>query len=227
MAAADENASNPLAAVNNVDLRWQYTSADAGYRHDASIDGAYMVLPVLKLKYELHYNFTDVTGSGENDFEKLVIKPIYFPFQTKLNDNWGLRAAVGFDWIVEFGDEDKGIGVGADQIAPFVGVAFSNFSSGLVLIPLAQHFISYNGDTDVNQTAARLIALKPFGEGYWAKLDAKVPYDWENERWPISAELQVGYNLGPSWAVYAEGLVGIGSDRPYDAGAGLGLRFKF
>jgi hypothetical protein len=194
MALADENASNPLAAVNNVDLRWQYTSADPGNTHDVFVDGAYMLMPVLKLKYELHYNLTDVTGSDENDFEKVVIKPIYFPFQTKLNDNWGLRSAVGFDWTVEFGNEDKGIGVGADQIAPFVGVAFSNFSSGLVLIPLAQHFLSYDGDTNVNQTSARLIALQPFGEGYWAKLDAKVPYDWENERWPISAALQVGYN---------------------------------
>ncbi len=227
MAAADENASNPLAAVNNVDLRWQYRSADPGDTHDVFINGAYMVLPVLKLKYELHYKFTDVTGSDENDFEKLIIRPIYFPFQTKLNENWGLKGAVGFDWIVEFGHEDQGIGVGADQIAPLVGLAFAHLPSGLVLIPLVQHFISYNGDTDVSQTAARLIALKPFGGGYWAKLDAKVPYDWENEGWPVSAEVQVGYNLGPGWAVYAEGLVGIGSDRLFDAGAGLGLRFKY
>jgi hypothetical protein len=226
-AAAEENASNPLAAVNNVDLRWQYTSSDQGDKHDVYIDGAYMLMPVLKLKFELHYNFTDVTGSDENDFEKVVIKPIYFPFQTKLNDSWGLRTAVGLDAVIEFGNEDKGIGVGSDQIAPFVGVAFSNLPSGLVLIPLAQHFTSINGDPDVNQTSARLIALKPFGGRYWAKLDAKIPYDWENERWPISGELQLGYNLSPSWAVYADGLVGIGDDRPYDIGAGVGVRFKF
>ncbi len=227
MASAEENASNPLSAVNNVDLRWQYTSADPGDTHDVFVDGAYMLLPELKLKYELHYNFTDVTGSDENDFEKLVIKPIYFPYQTKLNEAWGLRVAIGGEWIVEFDNEDKGIGVGADQIAPLVGVALAHLSSGLVLIPLVQHFVSYSGDTDVNQTAARLIALQPFAGGYWAKLDAKVPYDWENELWPITAEIQLGYNLGPSWAVYAEGLVGIGGDRPYDAGAGLGLRFKY
>jgi hypothetical protein len=227
MASAEENASNPLSAVNNVDLRWKYTSADPGDRHDVFVDGSHMVLPELKLKYELHYNFTDVTGSNENGFEKIVIKPIYFPFQSKLNEDWGLKAAVGFDAIIEFGNEDKGIGVGASQFAPLVGVAFSHFSSGLVLIPLAQHFVSVGGDTDVNLTAARLIAIKPFGEGYWAKLDAKVPYDWENERWLASAEIQAGYNFGPSWAVYADGLVGIGSDRPYDAGVGLGLRFKY
>jgi hypothetical protein len=40
MASAEENASNPLSAVNNVDLRWQYTSSDPGDRHDVFIDGA-------------------------------------------------------------------------------------------------------------------------------------------------------------------------------------------
>ena len=128
MAAADENASNPLAAVNNVDLRWQYKSADPGDTHDVFIVGAQMVVPVLKLQYELHYKFTDVIGSDENDFEKLVIRPVYFPFQTKLNENWGLKGAVGFDWIIEFGNEDKGIGVGADQFAPLVGFAFAHHS---------------------------------------------------------------------------------------------------
>jgi len=118
VAVAEENASNPLAAVNNVDLRWQFTSADAGDTYDVFVDGAYMLTPKLKLKYELHYNFTDVIGSDENDFEKVVIKPIYFPFQSKLNDSWGLRAAIGMDWTVEFGNEDEGIGVGADTISP-------------------------------------------------------------------------------------------------------------
>jgi hypothetical protein len=44
---------------------------------------------------------------------------------------------------------------------------------------------------------------------------------------PASTEIQLGYNLDPDWAVYADGLVGIGGDRPFDAGPGLGLRFKF
>jgi len=141
-AIAEENASNPLAAVNNVDLRWQYTSADAGDTDDIYIDGAYMVNPKLKLKYELHYKLTDVTGSNESAFEKLVLKPIYFPFETKLSEQWGVHGAVGFDWIVEFGNEDKGIGTGADQIAPLAGLAFMRSSTGLVLIPLVQHFFS-------------------------------------------------------------------------------------
>jgi hypothetical protein len=227
-AVAEENASNPLAAANNVDLRWQYTtSANAGDTDDIYIDGAYMATKRLKLKYELHYKLTDVTGSNESSFEKVVLKPIYFPFETKLSEAWGVRGAVGFDWVVEFGNEDKGIGTGADQIAPLVGLAFMRSSTGLVLIPLVQHFFSYSGTSNVNQTSLRLIALQPFGKGYWAKLDAKVPFDWENDRVPATTEIQVGYNLNADWAVYADGLFGIGGDRPYDSGFGLGLRFKF
>ncbi len=226
-AGAEENASNPLAAVNNTDIRWQYTEGDLEDKHRLFIDGAYMIKPKLKLKYELHYVETDLTGEDEHDFEKVVIKPIYFPYETKLNDDWGLRAAIGFDLIVEFGNDDKGIGIDADQIGPFGGFAFANLSSGLVLIPLLQQFLSYSGDTDVNQTALRLIALQPFGKGNWFKLDAKIPYDWENEFWVPTAEVQLGHNFGPKWAIFVDGLAGLGGDRLFDAGIGLGLRRKF
>jgi hypothetical protein len=228
VALAEENASNPLSAGNNVDVRWQYFSdfIGLGDKHDVYVDGAQMLTPKLKLKYELHYNFTDVTGSNQSDVEKLIIKPIYFPFETKLNEAWGLRAAVGSDFIIDFRNTKKGIGSGADQIGPLVGVALAHSQSGLVLIPLLQHFFSISS-VDVNTTALRLIAIKPFGKGYWAKADVKIPYDWEAKTWPITAELQIGYNFGPSWAIYADGLLGVGNDRPYDAGVGLGLRFKY
>ena len=68
----------------------------------------------------------------------------------------------------------------------------------MALIPLVQHFISINGPTDVNQTAFRVIALQPFAEDYWAKFDTKVPYDWENDRWPASVEVQLGKNINSS-----------------------------
>ena len=64
------------------------------------------------------------------------------------NTNW----LVGAEWIVDFGNEDKGIGSGSDQIAPLVGVAFVR--GGTVLVPLVQHFVEYDGP-DVNQTAFR------------------------------------------------------------------------
>mgnify|MGYP001811934573 CR=1 FL=1 len=226
-AFAQENASNPLAAVNNTDLRWQYTSNDGSYRHDLFVDGAYMLMPELKLKYELHYNLTNITGIDEQDFEKVVLKPIYFPYQTQINKTWGMRAAIGLDFIIEFGNQAKGIGVGADQIGPFLGAAFANTETGLTLIPLIQHFTSVNGPTDINQTALRIIGLKPFADDYWVKLDTRIPYDWENDRWPLSAEAQVGMNINESVAIYADGLVGIGDHRPFDAGIGLGLRFKY
>ena len=54
MASIDENASNPLASVNNVDFGWQYTSSDPGDKHDVFVDGSHMSLPVLKLKYQLY-----------------------------------------------------------------------------------------------------------------------------------------------------------------------------
>ncbi len=90
-----------------------------------------------------------------------------------------------------------------------------------------QHFLSYRGGTDISTTALRLIVIKPFGKGYWVKADVKAPYEWENDKWPVSAEVQVGYNINKKWAIYAEGFVGIGRDRPYNAGVGVGLRFKY
>lgn len=225
---AAENASNPLAAVNNTDLRYQFIDlGNSADKQDAFIDGSYMLRPTLKLKYELHYNSTDATGSRQQDFEKINVKAILFPYQTKLNDTWGMRTAVGLEWIYDLGDTDKGIGTESDQIAPLAGVAFANVDTGLTLIPLIQHFESYNGDVDISQTAMRVIALQPFAKDWWAKADLKVPYDWENSAWPASAEVQIGKNLNERMALYTDILVGIGSDRTFDHGVGIGLRFKY
>ena len=65
-AHAQENASSPLAAVNNTDLRAQFFDLDGSNRADYWVDGAYMLFPKLKVKYELHYWNTDVTGTSEN-----------------------------------------------------------------------------------------------------------------------------------------------------------------
>ena len=73
--ALADNASNPLAAVNNIDLRAQYFDLGGPERKDYYVDGAYMATPKLKLKYELHYWDTDVTGSSESDWESFVLKP--------------------------------------------------------------------------------------------------------------------------------------------------------
>lgn len=219
-----ENASNPLAKVKNTDLRYKYLDLAGGRVNDFAVEGAYMALDTLKIKYELHYWETDLSGESENNLESFDLKAIYFPKEGK----WGevmYRLALGFDWIVDLGEESKAIGSGSDQIAPFVGVALG--VKGITWIPLVQHFVDYNGE-DVNQTAFRLIAMKPLPQQMWLKLDAKAPIDWENDQAvPASAELQLGKSINGNIGIYLDGLVGIGSDRPYDWGVGAGLRFNY
>ena len=139
----------------------------------------------------------------------------------------GYRLAVGLDWIVDLGDEDKAIGgTDTDIIAPFVGLAMG-YESGLTLIPLVQHFTEYTGD-DVSQTAFRLIAMRPLPDKAWMKFDGKLPVDWENdEEIPATFEFQYGKFQREGFATYVDLLAGIGSDRPYDWGAGVGLRFTY
>jgi hypothetical protein len=223
---AGENASNPLASVNNTDVRWQYFDlGDSKERNDFYVaDGSYMLTPKLKLKYELHYWDTDVTGSSESDWESLHLKPIYFPKQGEWGE-WKYKLAIGVEWILDFGNEDKGIGSGSDQIAPLVGVALMR--GGMVLVPLVQHFMGYDGP-DVNQTAFRMIAIQSLPNKFWGKLDAKVPVDWEHDNdIPATVEVQLGKMFTSSFGTYVDGLFGIGGDRPYDWGVGVGLRFNY
>ena len=91
-AIGQENASNPLAAVNNTDVRLQYFDLDgSSERYELWADGAYMLNPKLKLKYELHYWDTDVIGTRERGLETLHVKPIYFPTAREWGVGVGLR----------------------------------------------------------------------------------------------------------------------------------------
>ena len=120
-AGGGENASNPLASVTNTDLRLQYLDLtdDLGRVNDLFVDGAFMVNPKLKIKYELHYWETNVTGTSQSGLETAVLKTIYFPKQGVLDSGIKYKVAVGLDLIADFGNHDKGIGLGADQVAPF------------------------------------------------------------------------------------------------------------
>jgi hypothetical protein len=225
MAGGGENASNPLAKANNTDIRWQHFDLDGAEINDFFIDGAFMAGDSLKVKYELHYWETDITGSSEKGFESLVLKGIYFPAEG-IRGNIKYRVAVGLDWIMDLGDRDKGIGFDSDQLGPFAGLALG-LQGGTMLIPLVQQFISYSGE-DVNMTAFRLIALKPLPTQMWLKLDAKIPVDWETDNEiPASAELQIGKTFTKNIGAYVDGLVGIGGDRVYDWGVGAGVRIKY
>ena len=133
--------------------------------------------------------------------------------------------AVGVEWIKDLGDTDKGIGSGGDQIAPLMGVAIA-LRPGTMVVPLIQHYESYEGD-DVSQTALRFIALQTLPDNIWAKMDFKVPYDWENDTIPSSIEFQVGKSFTKSVGAYIDLQSGIGGDKPYDFAAGIGLRFNY
>ena len=224
---AGENASNPLAKVKNTDLRWQHWDLPDSSKsvNDFFIDGAFMATDKLKIKYELHYWETDLAGRSSNDWESLLLKGIYFPTEGV----WGgvkYRVALGLDWLIDLGDQDKGIGFGSDTLGPFAGLALE-LPTKTSLIPLVQQFLSYHGN-DVNTTAFRLIALQPLPAGMWVKLDSKVPIEWENgEAVPVTSELQLGKNFNKNVALYADGLIGLGDDKPFDWGVGLGLRFKY
>ena len=223
---AEENASSPLAKVRNTDIRWQYfDNTDDSHINDVFIDGAFMANDKLKIKYELHYWETDLSGDSEQNLESTTLKAIYFP-KDIAGDGKNYRVAAGVDWIVDHGDEDKAIGSGSDQIGPFLGLAIG-YESGLSVIPLVQHFVSYSGN-DVSTTAFRVIMLQPLPEKSWLKLDAKVPIDWENDNAiPATVELQLGKTFSKGFGAYADLLAGVGSDRPYDWGLGAGLRFSY
>jgi hypothetical protein len=219
--------SNPLASVSKLEGSWTYLDLDGGDDYqDFELNGSWMLHPKLKLNAEIHYASTDVTGSREHDWESLSIKPILFPYDTVLSETWKLRTAVGLEWILEFGHERQGIGVGADQLAPLFGLAFNHSGWDTTLIPLVQHFTEYSGN-DVSATAFRLIGLQPLPDGQWLKLDAKILSDWENDSVPADIELQYGRMWGPRFGTFVSGLGGIGGDRQFDFGIEIGVRTFF
>ena len=231
-----ENASNPLAAVSNTDIRAQYMDLGDANLQDYWVDGAYMATPKLKLKYEVHYWSSDLTGSRQSGFQSIHFKPIYFPLQGEWG-SWKYKLAVGAEWILEFNAPQSGQGcpentilctspgTGSDQIAPLVGLSLVA-PKGTVLIPLVQQFISYNGPK-VNITAMRLIAIQSLPKGFWGKLDAIVPIDWKDDVVPATAEVQLGKMFSSSIGTYVDGMFGVGGDKPYNWGIGLGVRFNY
>jgi len=220
--------SNPLAAVSVLDTIWQYKkTTNRKHANDFFLKGGSMLLPKLKLNIELHYVETNVTGKSERDWERILIKPIWFLKDVELNDTWGVRLAAGFEYVYDFDNADKGIGSGADQLGPLVAAAFLNKQSKTMFIPLLQHHEDIESGADIRKTTLRLIALQPLPDGFWAKADVKIPRDWENKTWPVSAELEAGKMLTSNVGVFVQGLAGMGGDRPFTYGAALGLRLNF
>jgi hypothetical protein len=70
-------------------------------------------------------------------------------------------------------------------------------------------------------------ALKSMPNDIWLKMDAKVSVEWENDNnVPVTAELQLGRMYSPSFGLYVDGLIGIGGDKSYEWGVGVGARFN-
>ena len=164
----------------------------------------------------------------ESDFQSFHLKPIYFPTQGAWG-SWQYKLAVGFEWIMGLADDEIGIRLRgkqySDQLAPLVGLTL--VKGGTVLVPLMQHFVSYSGP-DISTTAFRLIAIQSLPNSFWLKLDAIAPIEWENDNAvPAEAELQLGKMFSPSLGVYMDGLIGIGGDKPYEWGVGVGVRFNY
>ena len=218
--------SNPLSSVSKVDLEWEFLKDAGSDINDFALLGSTMLHPRLKLIVELHYGLTNQTGRQENDWNSLAFKPIFFPKDLNLSDRFGLRTAVGVEWIIDFGNDDKGIGSGSDIVAPLAGIALMDREWKTVYIPLVQHFESYESG-DVSQTALRLIALQPLPGGAWFKLDAKLPFDWENHKRPASSEFELGTMLWSNVGVYGKFLTGIGGDRAFDWGTTAAVRLNF
>ena len=138
---------------------------------------------------------------------------------------WKYKVAIGGELILDFGNDDKGIGSGSDQIAPLLG--FAMVRGDTVLVPIVQHFVDIDGP-DVNTTSFRMIAIQSLPNKYWGKLDAKVPVEWENDNEiPATFEVQLGKMFSPFFGTYVDGLVGIGGHKPYDWGVGVGARFNY
>ena len=73
----------------------------------------------------------------------------------------------------------------------------------------------------------RLIGLKPLPNQAWVKIDFKLPYDWENDAVPSSVEMQLGKQFSPEFGLYTDLLTGIGGDRSFKTGVGIGARFNY
>jgi hypothetical protein len=79
------------------------------YIVDTWLDGAYMLNPKVKLKYELHHWTSDLTGTRQNNFESLHLKAIWFPTQGEWG-SWKYKPAIGLEWIKGWGNDDYVLG---------------------------------------------------------------------------------------------------------------------
>lgn len=82
-------ASNPLSSTSKLDTRLDYFDLDGSKdRFDINLKGDVMLHPRLKLAYEVHYWNTNITGTTEDGWERLVLRPIFFVDDVELSERW-------------------------------------------------------------------------------------------------------------------------------------------
>lgn len=225
------NASDPTAAVNFVDFRFQAFDLDGSADRDRyALEGAYIPAEGHKLTYEINYWDTDITGKDESGLESVKVR--YINLQPKmLSGGLKYKLAIGAEVILDQGDVDDGIGSGTDQIAPMFGAGWL-LSERHFLITLVQYFHSYEEDSNaekVRTTGPRLIWLYkiPDIKG-WLKVDDKFSINHEDDdHTSNSIEIQLGKMFTPSIGGYVEYLNNNAGVRGYDDGIGVGLRMTF
>ena len=225
------NASDPTAAVNYVDFRFQaFDLGGSADRDRYAVEGAYILTPEHKFTYEINYWETDITGKDESGLESLKGK--YINLQPRMLDG-GLKykLARGVELIHDLGDVDDGIGSGTDQVAPLFGAGWL-FSERNFLITLVQYFHSVSEDDNaekVRVTGPRLIWIFkiPDIQG-WLKVDNKFSINHEDDNHTSNIiEIQLGRMFTPSIGGYVEYLNNTGGYHQYDDGLGVGLRITF
>jgi hypothetical protein len=233
-AAGGADASNPTAAVNYSDLRYQsFDLGDTGGGDDRdrfALEGAYVLTPAHKFTYELNYWDTDITGRDESGFESLKIRYINLT-PGQLSGGLKYKLALGAELITDLGDTDDGIGSGTDQIAPLLGAGWLLDDRNFV-ITLVQYFHSYDEDDNTQQvrtTGPRLIWIHKLPQyNAWFKLDDKFSIDHENDDHSSNiVELQLGKMLTPGFGIYVDYLNNTGGTQQYDDGVGIGFRFTY
>ncbi len=228
------DASNPTAAVNFNDLRYQaidLAGAFAGRERDRmAVEGAYVPTEEHKFTYEINYWDTDVTGQDESDYESLRGKYINLK-PGMLSGGTKYKRALGVEVIVDQGSVNKGIGSGTDQIAPLYGAGWL-LSERNFVITLVQYFHSISEDTnaqEVRTTGPRLIWIHklPHIKG-WVKFDNKFSIDHENDDKTSNVlEIQFGKMFSPDFGFYVDYLNNTAGYKQYDDGIGVGLRFMY
>lgn len=226
-------ASDPTAAVKYQDFRFRYFDLDRGAdKQSFETEGAFMLLPRLKITNELRYVNTDSSGKSEQDFEELKLKGIFLsnikPFGIKA------KLALGAEWQKDLGNFEKGTGTGADKIAPLVGIGWVPNDENFI-VTLVQYFYSYDTDSafdqDVRTTNPRLIWIRSLPSlGGWFKADLKMVIDHEDdENFDQTLELQLGKMFTPKWGVFGEIFVGddVLDSGAYDYALGIGVRMIY